>query len=64
MASKASQVGVQVQTQTQTLAPQQLLVSQLTELPVEALYERVDQELKENVALERDDSQDFNSDDS
>lgn len=64
MASKSSQVGVQVQTQTQTLAPQQLLVSQLTELPVEALYERVDQELKENIALERDDSQDFNSDES
>lgn len=64
MASKASQIGVQVQTQTQTLAPQQLLVSQLTELPVEALYERVDQELKENIALERDDSQDFDSDNS
>ena len=40
--------------QTQTLTPQQLLVSRLIELPVEALYERVDQELTENVSLERD----------
>lgn len=54
MAGKFSQVGTQVQTQTQMLTPQQLLVSQLTEMPVEALYERVDQELKENIALERD----------
>lgn len=55
---KTSQIGVQLQTQTQTLSPQQLLVSNLTEMPVEALYERVDQELKENVSLERDSSQD------
>lgn len=54
MASKFSQTGTQVQTQMLALTPQQLLVSQLTELPVEALYERVDQELKENIALERD----------
>lgn len=54
MASKLGQAGTQVQTQTQTLTPQQLLVSQLTEMPVEALYERVDQELKENATLERD----------
>ncbi len=54
MASRYSQTGTQVQTQTQTLSPQQLLVRQLTELPIEALYERVDQELSENVALERD----------
>lgn len=56
MAGKFSQTGTQaqVQTQTQTLSPQQLLVRQLTELPVEALYERVDQELNENIALERD----------
>lgn len=55
---KSSQIGVQQQTQTQMLSPQQLLVSNLTEMPVEALYERVDQELKENVSLERDNSQD------
>lgn len=54
MANKFSQIGTQVQTQAQTLTPQQLLVSQLTEMPVEALYERVDQELKENIALEQD----------
>lgn len=60
MANKYSQVGTQVQTQTQTLTPQQLLVSQLTEMPVEALYERVDQELKENLALERDINDEWN----
>ena len=60
MASKFSQIGTQVQTQTQTLTPQQLLVSQLTEMPVEALYERVDQEMKENIALERDSSDEWN----
>lgn len=60
MASHFSQVGTQVQTQTQTLTPQQLLVSQLTEMPVEALYERVDQELKENIALERGSSDEWN----
>ena len=49
-----SQTGTLVQTQTQNLTPQQLLVSNLTEMPIEALYERVDQELKENMALERD----------
>ena len=38
-----SQTGTQVQTQTQSLTPQQLLVSHLTEMPVEALYERVPQ---------------------
>ena len=61
MATKFGQTGTQVQTQTQTLTPQQLLVSQLTEMPVEALYERVDQELKENATLERDtlDDSDF-----
>ena len=61
--SKSSQTGIQLQTQTQTLTPQQLLVSNLTEMPVEALYERVDQELKENVSLERDDTQDIDGPD-
>ncbi len=58
MASKFSQVGTQTQTLTQNLTPQQLLVSNLTEMPIEALYERVDEELKENVSLERDDQGD------
>ncbi len=52
--SKSSQIGIQQQAQIQSLTPQQLLVSNLTEMPVEALFERVDQELKENVSLERD----------
>ncbi len=64
MPSRNMQIGTQVQTQTQNLSPLQLLVRQLAELPVEALYERVDQELKENIALERDDSEhdDYGSD--
>lgn len=56
MVGKVSQTGVLAQTQVQTLTPQQLLVSQLTEMPVEALYERVDQELNENTSLERESS--------
>ena len=60
----SSQANVQLQTQTQTLSPQQLLVSQLTEMPVEALYERVDRELKENAALEADHSGDADGPDS
>lgn len=62
MAGRYTQVGTQVQTQTQTLTPQQLLVSQLVEMPIEALYERVDQELKENIALDRDTHDDWNDD--
>ncbi len=54
MPNKNIQIGAQIQTQTQMLSPQQLLVRQLTEMPLEALYERVDQELKENIALERE----------
>lgn len=57
MASKFSQTATQSQTQTQTLTPQQLLVSNLTQMPVEELYERVDQELKDNISLERDDDE-------
>jgi len=55
----SSQVNVQtqVQSQIQTLTPQQLLISQLTEMPVEALYERIDRELKENVSLEASSSE-------
>ena len=53
-----SQTGVQVQTQVQTLTPQQLLVAHLTEMPIEALAERIDIELKENPTLERDTSHD------
>ncbi|MBQ7444103.1 MAG: RNA polymerase factor sigma-54 [Bacteroidaceae bacterium] len=62
-----SQGGVQVQTQVQTLTPQQLLVAHLTEMPLQALAERVDIELKENPTLERRtdaDSDDYASPDS
>lgn len=57
----SSQVNVQLQSQLQTLSPLQLLVSQLVEMPIEALYERVDRELQENVSLEADptDSSDY-----
>ena len=48
----SSQVNIQLQSQVQTLTPQQLLISQLVEMPAEALYERVDRELQENVSLE------------
>lgn len=60
--SSFSQTGVQIQTQVQTLTPQQLLVARLTEMPIEALAERVDIELKENPTLERrTDSDDFSN---
>lgn len=42
----------QVQTQTQMLSPQQVLVARLTELPLEALRERIDKELNDNYWLE------------
>ncbi|MCR5820265.1 MAG: RNA polymerase factor sigma-54 [Bacteroidaceae bacterium] len=46
---------IQTQTlsQVQTLSPQQLLVAQLTEMPVEELRSRVERELEENPTLER-----------
>lgn len=50
----SSQVNIQLQSQIQALNPQQLLVSELVEMPAEALYERVDRELQENVSLEAD----------
>ena len=53
----SSQVNVQLQSQVQVLNPQQLLVSELVEMPAEALYERVDRELQENVSLEADHSE-------
>lgn len=55
-----SQSGLQVQTQVQTLTPQQLLVARLTEMPIQALAEQIDIELKENPTLERKaDSDDY-----
>lgn len=47
-----SQTTTQVQRQTQRLTPQQVQLSRLMEMPVEALYDEVDKELKENPSLE------------
>ena len=54
MAQKQSQEQslVQIQTQTQQLLPQQLLLSQLVELPVADLESFVKNEVDENPALE------------
>lgn len=52
MAQELSQHQMQVQKQTQTLAPQQLLAVRLLELPVSDLEGRVRNELLENSALE------------
>ena len=50
----------QQQVQVQTLAPQQVLLARLTELPVDALRQRVENECMENPWLEhsRDDEDD------
>ena len=42
----------QVQTQTQTLTPQQVLLVRLTELPVNDLRERIEKELEDNPWLQ------------
>ena len=60
-----SQTFSQVQRQTQRLTPQQVQLARLTEMPVEALYDEVDKELKENPSLETtsEASDDFNASD-
>lgn len=61
--SKTNLIQTQAQTQTQVLTPQQLLVAQLLELPVEALRERVETEMLENPTLEKDtDKEGFDAD--
>ena len=57
MATNFSQTTVQIQKQTQTLSPQQWLVAQVTELPIEAFEERVKVEMEENPTLERDEQE-------
>ena len=52
--NKTNFIQTQTQTLTQTLTPQQLLVAELLELPVEALHERVETEMLENPTLEKD----------
>ncbi len=46
------QTSVQVQAQQQLLSPQQILAAQLTELPLEALRDRIYKELEDNQWLE------------
>lgn len=50
--NKFSQSTVQVQAQLQTLSPIQVMVARLTELPVDALRERIDKEINDNNWLE------------
>ncbi len=52
MSNKFAQTAVQVQTQQQTLTPQQVLSIKLTELPLESLRERINAELEDNQWLE------------
>lgn len=52
MAQGSRQVQSQVQQQTQTLSPQQILVVKLLELPTVELEDRIHAELLENPALE------------
>lgn len=56
-------IQTQAQAQVQTLTPQQLLVAQLMELPVEALRERVETEMLDNPSLERDADHDLQDND-
>ena len=54
MSTSFFQTQTQKQQQQQRLTPQQLLTSTLMELPIEALYERVEEELMDNTSLEKD----------
>lgn len=49
---KNSQGTYQVQTQTQTLTPQQVLLVRLTEMPLNDLRERIEKELEDNPWLQ------------
>jgi RNA polymerase sigma-54 factor len=55
--NKQTQEQVQVQTeqqvQVQTLTPQQVMLVRLTEMPIEALQQRIDNECLENPWLEK-----------
>ena len=54
MINKQGQGTIQVQTQTQQLTPQQVLLVRLTELPLNDLRERIDKELEDNPWLQGD----------
>lgn len=62
MASKFGQTAVQVQTQQQTLSPQQVMTARLTELPLDGLRERINKELEDNQWLETKGERDFPAD--
>ena len=67
MTSRQGQGAVQVQTQTQQLTPQQVLLVRLTELPLNDLRERIEKELEDNPWLQGerpDDSDSFGYSDS
>lgn len=67
MTSRQGQGTVQVQTQTQQLTPQQVLLVRLTELPLNDLRERIEKELEDNPWLQGerpDDSDSFGYSDS
>ncbi len=59
MANKQGQGGIQVQKQTQTLTPQQVLLVRLTELPVNDLRERIKKEMEDNPWLQGESPEDF-----
>ena len=50
--SRQGQGEYQIQTQTQQLTPQQVLLVRLTELPLNDLRERIDKELEDNPWLQ------------
>ncbi len=52
MANSQKQGTVQIQTQVQTLTPQQVLTVRLTEMPLNDLRERIEKELEDNPWLE------------
>ena len=50
------QVQAQQQVQVQTLSPQQVMLVRLTEMPLEALQQRIENECLENPWLEKTES--------
>ncbi|MBO4613372.1 MAG: RNA polymerase factor sigma-54 [Bacteroidaceae bacterium] len=63
MDNKQGQSTIQVQTQTQQLTPQQVLLVRLTELPLNDLRERIDKELEDNPWLQGENAENQGSSD-
>ena len=63
MATRQGQGTYQVQTQTQQLTPQQVLLVRLTELPLNDLRERIDKELEDNPWLQGENAEQQDSPD-